>query len=234
MSNINASNIDGAYPVAGQDNDSQGFRTNFTNIKNNLATAAIEITSLETNTAKTNVNNNFNSNEVSNAKFVNNVEKVHDFGTTSGIITMNHTDAHNFTVSTSGSVTAAFSGATTSGVLYRYRLAIECSNTSYTLTLPAAVSTGTDNIMGYASNVIHFPATGVYHYEFTTTDQGSTFHIEQITSTTAKARSATPVNTGAAGDAAGDIAFDGSYIYVCTADYDGSTTIWKRAIISAY
>ena len=32
-SNINPNNIDGTYPVAGQDNDSQGFRTNFTNIK---------------------------------------------------------------------------------------------------------------------------------------------------------------------------------------------------------
>ena len=32
-SSINPSNVDGTYPVAGQDNDSQGFRDNFTNIK---------------------------------------------------------------------------------------------------------------------------------------------------------------------------------------------------------
>jgi hypothetical protein len=29
-SNINPYNIDGTYPVAGQDNSSQGFRDNFT------------------------------------------------------------------------------------------------------------------------------------------------------------------------------------------------------------
>ena len=38
-------------------------------------------------------------------------------------------------------------------------------------------------------------------------------------------------NVGAAGDRAGDIAYDTGYIYVCTADYDGSTVIWKRVAI---
>ena len=32
-SNINPNNVDTTYPIAGQDNDSQGFRDNFTNIK---------------------------------------------------------------------------------------------------------------------------------------------------------------------------------------------------------
>ena len=44
---INPTNIDGTYPIAGQDNDSQGFRDNFTNIKNNLETARIEISALQ-------------------------------------------------------------------------------------------------------------------------------------------------------------------------------------------
>lgn len=44
--------------------------------------------------------------------------------------------------------------------------------------------------------------------------------------------SKTPVhNTGAVGDTAGMVAWDASYIYVCTADYDGSSIIWKRAAI---
>ena len=234
MSNINASNIDGAYPVAGQDNDSQGFRTNFTNIKNNLSTAATEITDLQGNVARTDTANNFAGQVVQSAEVKDLRETVHDFGTTGGTITMNHATAHNFTITTNASATAAFSGASTSAKLYRYRLAFDCSNVAHTLTLPAAVSTGTDNIAGYASNVITFSATGVYHYEFTTTDMGETIHIEEVTKRTSKARSATPANTGAAGDTAGDIAFDGSYIYVCTADYDGSTVIWARAAIAAY
>ena len=44
---INPNNIDGAYPVAGQDNNSQGFRDNFTNTKTNFQYAADEITDLQ-------------------------------------------------------------------------------------------------------------------------------------------------------------------------------------------
>lgn len=47
MSNINTDNIDQAYPVAAQDNDSQGFRNNFTNIVAGLDVAKIEIGLLE-------------------------------------------------------------------------------------------------------------------------------------------------------------------------------------------
>jgi hypothetical protein len=46
-SNINPNNIDGYFPIAGQDNDSQGFRDNFTNIKNNLNFAKNEISDLQ-------------------------------------------------------------------------------------------------------------------------------------------------------------------------------------------
>jgi hypothetical protein len=44
---INPNDIDGTYPVAGQDNNSQGFRDNFTNTKTNFQYAANEITDLQ-------------------------------------------------------------------------------------------------------------------------------------------------------------------------------------------
>ena len=53
-STIISGTIDGAYPVAGVDNDTQGFRDNFTIIKTGLATAASEVTALQANTAKLN------------------------------------------------------------------------------------------------------------------------------------------------------------------------------------
>ena len=46
-SGITTTGIDTAYPVAGQDNDSQGFRDNFTNLKTALDTAKTEISDLE-------------------------------------------------------------------------------------------------------------------------------------------------------------------------------------------
>lgn len=47
MSNINFTAIDVTYPIAGINNNSQGFRDNFTAIKNGLAEAASEINTLQ-------------------------------------------------------------------------------------------------------------------------------------------------------------------------------------------
>ena len=58
-SNIVSDTIEGAYPVAGVDNDTQGFRDNFTIIKSGLSTAAGEITTLQNSTAKLNAGNDF-------------------------------------------------------------------------------------------------------------------------------------------------------------------------------
>ena len=68
MSAINITQIDGTFPIAGQDNNSQGFRDNFTNIKTALNVAKSEITTLETNTAKLNVDNDFNGQILENAE----------------------------------------------------------------------------------------------------------------------------------------------------------------------
>lgn len=46
-SNINAGGIDANYPVAGQDNDTRGFRDNFGYIKNSLEAAKTEIEDLQ-------------------------------------------------------------------------------------------------------------------------------------------------------------------------------------------
>lgn len=40
--------------------------------------------------------------------------------------------------------------------------------------------------------------------------------------------------TGSSGDVAGMVAWDASYIYVCTSDYDGTTAIWKRVALSTW
>ena len=63
-SNIISSTIDDTYPVAGVDNDTQGFRDNFNIIKTGLATATSEITSLQNNTPKTNATSSFNNNSI--------------------------------------------------------------------------------------------------------------------------------------------------------------------------
>jgi hypothetical protein len=60
-SNINtiAANIDATFPVAGQDNSSQGFRDNFSAIKLAFSTATTEITNLQLHAAQLDTINDF-------------------------------------------------------------------------------------------------------------------------------------------------------------------------------
>lgn len=68
-SNIISETIDNEYPVAGRDNDTQGFRDNFSIIKNNFAAAKSEIEELQEGTAKLNQTNNFRGSNINEANF---------------------------------------------------------------------------------------------------------------------------------------------------------------------
>jgi len=82
ISTTTINDIDATYPVAGVDNDSQGFRDNFTSIKNSLSAAAADLTSLDANTAKKNEANDFNGNQIQEADFIATTESVYDTGNT--------------------------------------------------------------------------------------------------------------------------------------------------------
>ena len=79
-SNINSNDIDANYPVAGQDNDSQGFRDNFNTIKSNFVAAKSEITTIQNNRARLDSNNDFAGNEINGALFKGNFTKHHPMG----------------------------------------------------------------------------------------------------------------------------------------------------------
>ena len=74
-SSIDTSTIDATYPVAGIDNDSQGFRDNFNSIKTNITTAGSEITALQANRARTDADNNHVGNEIQDAELLQVTEK---------------------------------------------------------------------------------------------------------------------------------------------------------------
>ena len=83
MSNINYASINENFPVAGEDNDTQVFRDNFDTIKTSLRYAKEELEVLQdsaTGAARLNAANDFNGNELTNAKLVANVDKVFNAG----------------------------------------------------------------------------------------------------------------------------------------------------------
>ena len=184
-SNINPNNIDGTYPVAGQDNNSQGFRDNFTNIKTNFQYAEDEITDLQANAIlKSALNGTTLDNDMLGSLVYNGV--VADFGltrvalgTVSGSQTINYVTGHFHTLTTGGSVNLAFSNfpaAGTAGIVF---VQITVASTAHTLTLPASVSVNLRGVQGVniSTNVITFAAVGTYLFQFITSDAGSSITI---------------------------------------------------------
>lgn len=179
-SQINPNDIDGAYPVAGQDNNSQGFRDNFTNIKSNFQYAADEITDLQNNSAKLNVANNFDGSLLYNYETKQVYQTLVQQATTSGTVTLNWQSGSYQTLTPTGSVTLAFSNWPSSGVAASITLQITVTSTAYTMTLPAAVSLGTANLQGYSAGTVTFSTTGTYTFNFSTVNGGTTITIVDL------------------------------------------------------
>ena len=167
-SNINPNDIDGSYPVAGQDNNSQGFRDNFTNTRTNFQAAENEINDLQSKvilkaalTGET-LDNNMNDSLLYAAKIQDFSATKAAIATTSGTVLVNYASGHYQTVTTSGSITLSFSNFPSSGSYGWVRVQITVTNVSHTLTLPSAVSLGLSGIQGISpgtsgvTNIITF------------------------------------------------------------------------------
>ncbi len=104
-SNIVPDTIDDTYPVAGQDNNSQGFRDNFNIIRTNFTNAKSEIEALQDNTAKTDADNVFFENTLS--RYTKLQETTTHVGPTnvSSDTTLSFIAGHFYTIVASDSVT---------------------------------------------------------------------------------------------------------------------------------
>ena len=180
-SNIVPGNIDGTYPKAGQDNSSQGFRDNFSAIKNNFTEAQTEIEDLQTNKASTNANSNFSNYVVSQATFKDTAETVYPHGTTGGAIELNHENGHYQTLTTNASMTLSFTNMPATNTVGRILFDVTFASTAHTMTIPSAVLVS-GNVSGGdgSSDTITVPTSGRYLYEFLTPDNGSTILMHQL------------------------------------------------------
>lgn len=180
-SKIVPGNIDGTYPVAGQDNSSQGFRDNFNAIKNNFTEAQSEINDLDTNKANLDAGNDFSGNTIADAELKDNSETVYPHGTTGGSITLNHESGHYQTLTTNASITLAFTNLPAINKLGRIILDINIVSTAHTITIPTAVLVA-GNVSGGdgSSDTITVPTSGRYLYEFMSPDNGTTILMHQL------------------------------------------------------
>lgn len=93
-----AESIDPTFPVAGQDNNSQGFRDNFDYTQTSLTKVTTVLTDLNNNTAKTNTDNDFNGVIVENAETRNTYGSVSSNGTALEAIDFSVAEYHRYTI----------------------------------------------------------------------------------------------------------------------------------------
>jgi hypothetical protein len=193
-SNINPYDIDGTFPVAGQDNSSQGFRDNFTNIKNNFIYAQNEIDDLQSKAIVTSaldgqtITNDMAGTQIIRPQLRAWTESLYDHQFVSSSVTLDFTQANFHKLTTSGPVTLAFSNwpaSTGSGALGYgvMRVWISLSDVSHIVTLPTSVSIGTSELSGFntATNAITFDIAGNYVLDFSSIDGGNTYLIFDVT-----------------------------------------------------
>jgi len=188
-SSINPNNIDTEYPIAGQDNNTQGFRTNFTNIKNNFQAAENEINDLQSKVLlKSSLTGGTLNNDLGGSLIYNG--QIQDFalsrvplGSVSGVVTINYASAHYQTLTTNGSVILAFSNFPPAGTAAIVKVQVTLTSTAHTLQLPSSVTVNNVGIQGLSVNnitginTIVFAATGVYEFTFETYTNGSTITV---------------------------------------------------------
>jgi hypothetical protein len=185
-SQINPQDINGNYPVAGQPNNTKGFRDNFTNTKTNFEYAANEITELQNKAVlKQALTGGTLDNNMNDALLY--AAKIQDFSATSvqiattlGLVSINYAAGHYQRVSTTGSIQLGFSNWPANNSAGWVRVVINITNTAHTVTLPAEVSVGTTGIQGLSGSVITFAATGTYTFEFVSYDNGATITIQDL------------------------------------------------------
>lgn len=249
MSAINTGSINVNYPVPGVNNNSQGFRDNFTSIKNNLDTASDEITELQakgifkTALSDTVLNNDMANTMISNAAVQGFRAVTNNLGNNlSGTVTVDvsKADVHYGTVT--GNISLGFQKWSPSGTQSNVQVILSVPSTSANsvISLPSNIDPSKITLENFTANGNSVTvANGVseLHFTISTEDCGNTLTIEPVNrprKTTQLITSVPTTNIGRPGDRAGAIASDTNYVYVCTADYTGSTAIWKRIALSAW
>ncbi len=222
-STINTNGINGNYPTPGQNNNSQGFRDNFTAIKNNLNTAGSEISEVQNSavlkTALSGIplDNNMANTLISNAAVRTFRNTTYNLGNNvSGTVIVDCTLGDVQFATITGNTTFQFAGWAPTATKHSITLDLTVANTDAFLLFPAEVVGSGDilenNITVSGNLAIAKAPHDVTNlvYDFSTIDCGNTILVEPVNRsyqiTQIEQREAI-IPTGYVGDRNGDIAF---------------------------
>lgn len=248
MSAINTGSINVNYPTPGVNNSSQGFRDNFSAIKNNIDIASTEITELQNKAIVKSaldgivLNNDMNNNIISNAQTLRFRASTYALGNNlGGVTTVDLTKGDVQYGTATSNVTLEFSKWAPTGTYSAVQVILIVNSPAIQISLPSSVTIGVSTLENCKNNILTvlgslgLDSPSILHLMFTTTDCGTTVEVIPMN----RPRKATQLTTnvpltskGVQGDRAGAIAVDSTYIYVCVSDWNGTSDIWKRVALT--
>jgi hypothetical protein len=175
-SNILTSDINELYPVAGADNDSQGFRDNFRLVKTGLATASTEITDLQTTTAKLNASNDFNGNVIREANFIANTEEVYVTDEITSSQNLRFVNGNYQIITMGGDATLTLTDWPETGKLGRIRCAVLGDGISRLVTFSAGPNNVLKTDAAWPASFLAVSTTDPIFVDLWTSDAGLTVY----------------------------------------------------------
>jgi len=201
MSNINPYNIDGTFPVANQDNSSQGFRDNFTNIKNNFIQAQAELNDLQSKAIVTgalngqSINNNMNGTKLTGPQLTAWTQSLYDWG----VVGIGNTIKLDFTVANFQKITTGGTAGTPGTVTINFinwpsstgqgalgygsmRIWISIAESVHSIQLPLSVNIAAASLPNYnGAGLLSFDVPGDYIFDISSVDGGQNYLINDLT-----------------------------------------------------
>jgi hypothetical protein len=191
-SQVNPYSIDGTFPVAGQDNNSQGFRDNFTNTRNNFAFIKSEVEDLQLKVVlKSSLANSSVSNDMNGVVLERPQLKAYQISfvdiLTPGVApTVLFSSGNYQRMTLAAPINVVFGGWPAAGVAGVLRLWIKITDVSYSVTWPT-VANSVGNLSAFEGTVYNgtnyvttFASTGDYLFEISTVNAGSTIWVEDL------------------------------------------------------
>ena len=226
-SDIDTNGLNVNYPEPGKNNSTQGFRNNFTNIKNNLDNAGAEITELQEKAVLKQglsgfaVDNNIANTLISNAAVQSFRHTTYNLGNSlSGTVLVNALNGDVQYGTVASNTTINFAGWAPTNTESTIKLRLAFANSSAAVTFPSEVVFSENLVENNNSDVnpngnlaiLKPPYNAEYlEYDFTTLDCGNTITIQPTNrpykATQVVTRPLIPP-TGFEGDRNGDIAVD--------------------------
>jgi hypothetical protein len=190
MSQIAPNNINGNFPVYGQDNPTQGFRDNFTNIKNNFTIAKTEIEDLQDKAILkspligTVLDNDLNGSILTNPQLRAWTQAFIDLGSLAGPTDIDFNIGNFQKITTQGNIEInivnwpASQGVGVTGYAVM-RLWFVVTDVTHTVTLPPEVSVGTDDLADFdaGTNSLRFDVPGNFVLDISSADGGLNYLI---------------------------------------------------------